>query len=291
MRVLVLGASGLLGNTVFRVLSRDSALNVFGSIRDARVRGLFPREIRDRLITTTDLREPGTLRQILAEARPNAVINCLSAPRADLRGGDTMKVVSVLSVLPQRLSVACAEVGARLVHISSDGVFSGSVGGYGESDMPDADDLYGVAKLLGEVRDRHAISIRTSIIGHEISEGAGLLEWFLGQQGSCTAYRRVVFSGLPTTELARVIHDAILPNLDLYGVYHVASAPISKYDLLRLVADVYGKRIELVPDDTVVIDRSLNASRFGQATGYEAADWPSLVHAMHADRPLTRHTA
>jgi dTDP-4-dehydrorhamnose reductase len=204
-------------------------------------------------------------------------------PKGELREDNLRKVVSNLSVLPQRISHACAGSGARLIHFSSDGVFSGTKGGYSEDDPPDATDVYGMAKFLGEVRDQHAISIRTSMIGHELQAANGLLEWFLLQQGKCTCFRRTIFSGLPTVELARILRDFVIGKPDLSGVYHVAARAISKFDLLRLVAEVYGKTIELVPDDRAVIDRSLNADRFLSATGYQAPDWPGLIRTMHED--------
>lgn len=283
MKVLVLGATGLLGHTVFRVLGADRRFRVTGTTRDESIRERFAPALRGLLMPCGDLRVPTELTGMLKRAVPEVVVNCLSASRAELRDADAMGVISILSVLPRRLARLCAVAGARLIHISSDGVFSGATGRYTEADLPDAEDLYGTAKLLGEADGSHAVSIRTSMIGPELRSANGLLEWFLAQQAECRAFPRAVFSGLPTIELARVIGDFIIPNMALAGVYHVAAAPISKLDLLRLVADVYRKTITLVPDDTVVIDRSLDASKFQAATGYVAPDWPTLVRAMQAD--------
>lgn len=124
------------------------------------------------------------------------------------------------------------------------------------------------------------ITLRTSIIGHELASAHGLVGWFLAQEGRVKGYTRAIFSGLPTVELARVVRDVVLPRADLSGLYHVASSPIAKYDLLKLVAQVYGKAIEIVPDDAVMIDRSLNADRFKEASDYVAPPWPELVKAM-----------
>jgi dTDP-4-dehydrorhamnose reductase len=152
---------------------------------------------------------------------------------------------------------------------------------YSESDPPDAQDLYGRSKLLGEVDYPHAVTLRTSIVGHELGGAHGLVGWFLAQSESVRGYTKAVFSGLPTVELAAVIRDRVLSRPSLHGLYHVAAAPIAKYELLRLVATQYGKAIEVVPDERVAIDRSLDGSRFREATGYEAPPWPELVRRMH----------
>src|SRR5206468_9363992 len=155
--------------------------------------------------------------------------------------------------------------GARLVHVSTDGVFSGTKGGYTEDDPADARDLYGISKLLGEVHYPHTITLRTSMIGHELQAAHGLLGWFLSQRERGTCFGRAIFCGLPTVALAQIVRDGVMPRRALFGLYHVAARPISKYDLLRLVAEVYGKTIDMVRDDSVVIDRSLNAARFAAA--------------------------
>lgn len=283
MRILVLGASGLLGNTVFRVLGSTPGWTVFGTTRNRQVGALFPRELAERLIVCGDLERHEELNETVAQVAPDVVVNCLSVAKGDLTEGNLRTVISRLSVLPQRISQVCARTGSRLIHFSSDGVFSGATGNYSEDDSPDCIDVYGIAKFLGEVRDPHAISIRTSMIGHELQSANGLLEWFLLQEPECRCYTRAIFSGLPTVELARIIRDYVIPSPRLFGVYHVAARPISKFDLLRLIADVYGKPIELVADDRVVIDRSLNAQRFRAATGYVSPEWPELIRSMHAD--------
>jgi len=168
-----------------------------------------------------------------------------------------------------------------LVHISTDGVFSGSKGLYTENDIPDARDLYGLSKLMGEVIAPHAFILRTSMLGPELKCANGLLAWFLSQQETCKCYSRAIFSGLPTVVLAEIIRNYIIPEPELFGVYHVAAQPISKFDLLKLVAEIYGKTIELIPVDQPVYNRSLNPARFRAATGYVAPEWTELIRIMH----------
>jgi dTDP-4-dehydrorhamnose reductase len=171
-----------------------------------------------------------------------------------------------------------------LIHISTDCVFSGEKGGYVESDFADARDVYGKSKALGEVDYPHAVTLRTSTIGHELKSEYGLLDWFLSQQGRCKGYTRAIFSGLPTVVFAQVVRDVVIPHEKLSGLYHVAAKSINKFDLLNLIADVYGKDIEIVPDEKLVIDRSLDANRFRLATGYVAPEWSDLIKWMHANK-------
>jgi dTDP-4-dehydrorhamnose reductase len=194
---------------------------------------------------------------------------------------DPLQAIPINSLLPHRLARLCNIVGARLVHVSTDCVFSGSKGGYLEADVSDAMDLYGRTKYLGEVDYPHAITLRTSIIGHELNSANGLIGWFLAQEGTVKGFTTAIFSGLPTVELAHVIRDFVLPRADLSGLYHVASQPISKYNLLKLVAETYRKNIDIVPDEKLTIDRSLNADRFSAASGYSAPAWHELVKKMY----------
>ena len=282
MKILVLGATGLLGNAVFRSMSKAPGAAVEATIRREAARGLFAPEHAARLTVVEELENPHALPRLLKDIGPDVVVNCVAVGRP--APADPMRSILVHSVLPQRLSHLCGLAGARLIQIGSDGVFSGTRGAYTEDDVPDANDIYGISKLLGEVAAPHAITLRTSIIGHELQSGSGLLEWFLSQQEECRCYTRAIFSGFPTIVLADLIRDVIIPRPDLHGLYHVATRPISKFDLLQLVAKRYGKSIRLIPDDRENPDRSLVAARFEKATGYVAPDWPTLVDLMYCDR-------
>jgi dTDP-4-dehydrorhamnose reductase len=280
MKILVLGVTGMLGNAVFRVLSENSDSLVFGTARSERARQYFPKEQSNRLIIGVYVENNDSLVRSFASVRPDVVINCVGLVKQLADGNNPLQAVPINTLLPHRLAALCKATGARLVHISTDCVFSGSKGNYLESDFPDANDLYGRSKLLGEVDYPHAITLRTSIIGHELTGQRSLVCWFLAQQKSVKGFTKAVFSGLPTVELARVVRDVVLPRPELHGLYHVAAQPINKFDLLNLVAAVYGASIEITPDDSLVIDRSLNADRFKEVTGYIAPDWPALVQRM-----------
>ena len=280
MKVLVLGVSGMLGNAMLRTLAEGSGVDVYGSARSASVRRYFSPELGERILTGVDVENQDSLGRVLAELRPQVVVNCIGLVKQLAEAEDPLVALPINAMLPHRLARLCALGGTRLVHVSTDCVFAGTRGNYRESDPSDALDLYGKSKFLGEVDFPHAITLRTSIIGHELASAHGLVGWFLSQEKQIKGYSQAIFSGLPTVELARVVRDIVLPRPEMAGLYHVASAPISKLALLRLIAEVYGKAVEIVPDDAVVIDRSLNADRFRVATGYVAPPWPELVKKM-----------
>lgn len=280
MKILVLGASGMLGNAMLRVMAESGEHQVVGTARSPAVLRHFSPGLADSILTGVDVEDADTLVAVLGRVRPNAVINCIGLVKQLAQADDPLCALPINALLPHRLARLCDLVGARFIHVSTDCVFNGKKGGYVESDLPDAEDLYGRSKLLGEVDYPHAITLRTSIIGHELSGSHGLVSWFLAQKGSVRGYTRAVFSGLPTCELARVVRDVVLPRPQLHGVYHVAAEAISKFHLLNLINREYGRGLNIEADDKVAIDRSLSANRFREATGYIAPDWPELVAQM-----------
>lgn len=282
MKILVLGASGMLGNAMMRILSEGSEHEVYGTVRSAAAKRHFDASIAKRLIEGVDVEHQDSLLQAFIRVRPDVVVNCVGLIKQLADADDALQAVPMNALLPHRLARLCELVGARLVHMSTDCVFAGDKGNYSESDPSDAKDLYGRSKYLGEVAYPHTITLRTSIIGHELQSAHGLVDWFLSQQNRCNGYTRAIFSGLPTVALAGVVRDVVLPRPELFGVYHVAAQAISKFDLLALIANIYGKKIELVASDKLVIDRSLNAQRFNDATGYVPPSWPELIALMHS---------
>lgn len=283
-RILVLGASGMLGNAVLRQFAIDPRFAVTGTTRTERARALLSSELQRYVIAGVDAENVDTLISVMAQTKPDIVINCIGLIKQLAEVNDPLTALPVNATFPHRLARLCAIRDARLIHVSTDCVFDGAKGDYVESDQPNAYDLYGRSKFLGEVDYPNAITLRTSIIGHELDSANALVDWFLAQEGRIKGYRRAIFSGLPTAELARVIRDYVLPFPSLRGLYHVSASPIAKYDLLELVARIYGKTIEIIPDEEVRIDRSLNSNRFQQATGYSPPAWPELIALMHQTR-------
>jgi dTDP-4-dehydrorhamnose reductase len=282
MKVLILGVSGMLGNAMFRVFSETPEYQVFGSARGESARLYFAEELRQNIVCGVDVENQDSLARMFGLVNPDVVVNCVGLVKQLAEADDPLRTIPINSIMPHRLAALCRIGKSRLIHVSTDCVFSGKKGAYSENDFPDTDELYGRTKLLGEVDSPHAITLRTSIIGHELAGNHSLINWFLLQNGSIKGYTRAVFSGFPTVVLAKIIRDIVISRPELHGVYHVAAKPISKYNLLNLIAEIYGKQIEIVPDDKLVIDRSLDAGRFRAATGYVAPEWEEMVKLMYS---------
>jgi dTDP-4-dehydrorhamnose reductase len=280
-KILILGTAGMLGNTLYRYFRDVTAHDVVGASRNSICAPAMHQTANAVLVSGLDVENIDSLIHLLNKHRPNIVINCVGIIKQRDDADDPLTTLPINALLPHRLSELCGLIGARLIHISTDCVFSGNKGMYAEKDQPDANDLYGRSKLLGEVESSHAVTIRTSLIGHELNSNKSLLNWFLSQTGRVLGYRRAIFSGFPTFEIARIIDQYILPTPSLQGLTQVSADPIDKFTLLTLIKDVYGKAIEIQPDDQISIDRSLDSSRFRNLTGYMPPSWNELITAMH----------
>jgi dTDP-4-dehydrorhamnose reductase len=236
--------------------------------------------LHPRVIAGVDVENIDSLTRLFAVVQPDVIINCVGLVKQLAEADDPLAAIPINSLLPHRLARLCEVAGARLVHIGTDCVFSGAKGMYTEADAADAKDLYGRSKYLGEVDYPHAVTLRTSIIGHELDGARSLVGWFLAQTGSVNGYKRVIFSGLPTVEIARVVRDIVIPRPELHGLYHVSAEPINKFDLLTLFAQAYDKTIDIIADYELVLDRSLDSTRFRQATGFAPKSWPELINSM-----------
>jgi dTDP-4-dehydrorhamnose reductase len=270
----------MLGHTAFGLLSRLPDVEVFGTARSEGARARLGPSLRQNVIVGIDVLDQDALLGVLARIRPDVVLNCVGLIKQLENANDPLAALPLNALFPHRLRRACELLGARLIHVSTDCVFSGAKGNYKESDIPDATDLYGRSKLLGEVAEKNSITLRTSIIGRELSGNNGLVEWFLSEKGKVRGFTKAIFSGFTTDELVRVIVQHVLPNPQLSGLWHVSSAPIAKHDLLTLVRDVYGTEVQIEPDDTLKIDRSLNSDRFRAETGYSPPTWAQMITAM-----------
>ena len=284
MKVLILGASGMLGNALFRLYSGYSDMEVFGTLRSVNSKSFFPEDLRTNLKCGIDVENMDQLIRIFDVVRPNIVINCIGLVKQVIEANDPLSAIPINSLLPHRIANLCSLVGARFIHLSTDCIFSGSKGFYNEGDVADAKDLYGLSKYLGEVTSDGALTLRTSIIGHELQGNRSLVDWFLSQNAPIKGYRKAIFSGLPTVEIGRIIKNYVLPNSEIKGLYNLSAEPINKYDLLKLVSEQYKKNINIIPDDTFRIDRSLDSSRFRLDTGFMPKAWTTLVSEMYEFR-------
>ncbi|HEX7956094.1 MAG TPA: SDR family oxidoreductase [Pyrinomonadaceae bacterium] len=283
MKVLILGGSGMLGHKLWQTLSRRfDARATFRQSPAAYARlGLFDPARSVGGVTAHDF---DSVVRALAAARPAAVVNCVGIVKQDAAAKDPYQSIAVNALFPHRLAQACAAAGARLIHLSTDCVYTGRRGNYSEADASDAEDIYGRTKWLGEVDYPHALTLRTSMIGRELAGAHGLVEWFLSQRGKrVRGFRRAVFSGFTTQALAEIIGDVIADHESLSGVRHVAAEPINKFDLLTLVNAAYGAGIDIEPDEEFFCDRSLDGSRFQSETGFAPPSWPEMIERMARD--------
>jgi dTDP-4-dehydrorhamnose reductase len=239
---------------------------------------------KDKTITISDVSNKAALTNVLNDLRPNVIINAAGVIKQVPDAADMATLIEINSLLPHRLAEIGTQIGARVITIGTDCVFSGQKGNYSETDVPDATDFYGRSKLLGELNAEHCLTLRTSIIGRELDTKHSLVEWFLANRGTTvTGFSRAIYSGMPTVVFATVIKDLLESPLDISGIYHVASSHISKYDLLQLINSYFKAGVEIEPTDEPTIDRSLIGSRFENATGIEIPDWHSMIAFMAAD--------
>jgi dTDP-4-dehydrorhamnose reductase len=283
MRLLVFGASGMLGHKLVQVASRS--VDTFGTIR-YRTPGFDALNL-DAHATIVDgvaAEDADSVVRVLGSVRPDVVVNCVGIVKQSEAAKDPTLSVSINGLFPHRLASLCRVGDARLIHVSTDCVFSGRQGFYGENDEPDPVDMYGRTKLVGEVVGGESLTIRTSIIGRELAGAHGLMEWFLAERsGRVRGFRNAIFSGFTTVALSRLILQIATSQRELDGLYHVASESISKFDLLALVNHAYDLGVSIEPDDDFHCDRSLNGARFLNATGFSVPSWPEMIDEIRAD--------
>jgi dTDP-4-dehydrorhamnose reductase len=283
MRVLILGGSGMLGHKLVQVLSED--LDVYSTIRTpfSDVAGIDIFD-RDQTLTGFDAMRESHIREAIEACSPDVLINAIGVVKQSPDSVNIAQTVILNAILPHMCAKLAQEKGFRFITISTDCVFSGKRGNYNEEDEPDAEDLYGLTKHWGEVSGENCLSLRTSMIGRELSRTQGLIEWFLSNRGkTVSGYSSAIFSGFPTIVLADIIKRLIAEHDGLSGVYHVSSEPISKYDVLCLANESFGVDVEIISSDELVIDRSLDSERFRHVTGFSPLPWPEMIEIMASD--------
>jgi dTDP-4-dehydrorhamnose reductase len=285
-KVVVLGGAGMLGHKLFQVLRERFPGTIATTREDVRVPPLSGVTLLagSDVFSGVDVNDFDALRARLQKLAPDVIVNCVGVIKQ--RDEATMAIPSITlnALFPHRLAEAAAAWGGRIIHFSTDCVFSGQRGSYREEDASDADDLYGRSKFLGEVATPNAITLRTSIIGRELTEHRSLLDWFLSQRGKkVRGFRKVIYSGITTNEMANVVSLIISSFPKLSGLFQIVSDPISKHDLLLLIREAYGLQVDVEPDDQEVSDRSMCGEKFHKATGWRSPSWPEMVGTLAAD--------
>jgi dTDP-4-dehydrorhamnose reductase len=289
MKILVLGASGMIGSAMFRVLGGYDEFNVWGTIRKENVLKMFTQREARKILYAEELININNLSKLLNSLKPDVVINCAGLTKHRIGSNDPQISLPINALFPHKLADLSSLIGAKVIHISTDCVFSGDDGPYTEDAKLDGTDMYGIAKALGELNRVNTVTLRTSTVGHEFMTEYGLLEWFLAQNNSCKGYANALFSGLTNIEFARVVAEFVIPNKDMSGIYHVGGNEINKFDLLTIFSNVYRKEIKIIRDESLTINRSLNSHKFKMKTGYTECGWYDMVSSMRQHKILNQY--
>jgi dTDP-4-dehydrorhamnose reductase len=284
MKVLTLGGGGMLGHKLYQVFNErfDAWTTLRAGLKRYERFNLFA---PDKTIEGVDAMDFDTVIWAFAKAKPDVVVNAIGVIKQLKEAKDPITSLTINSLFPHKLALLCQSAGVRLISLSTDCVFNGRKGNYTEDDITDAEDLYGRTKFLGEVAGEGCLTLRTSIIGRELETSHSLVEWFLSNRGGrVRGFTKAIYTGFPTITMARIIADIIEKHPELNGLYHVASDPINKHDLLCLIRDAYKVDVEIEPFDDFVLDRSLDSSKFQEATGFVAPEWSDLVREMVEDQ-------
>ncbi len=273
MKILILGSNGMLGSTLYKYLKYKKNIHVLGTSRESkRIRG------QDKnIILKFDVNFLKSLEKKIRTISPDIIINCIGIVKSEVIKHKSTYVYKINSKLPKFLNYISKKNNFKLIHISTDCVFSGLKKNYSEKHKPDPKDLYGKSKLNGEFSSRKNLVIRTSIIGHEINNKRGLLEWFPKQKKDVYGYKNAYFSGLTTYEISKIIYNKILFNKKIFGLYHISGNKISKYKLLQKIKKIYKLKLNLIKENYFIIDRSLDCSKFLKRTGYKKVNWNKMI--------------
>lgn len=282
-KILIFGASGMIGSTLVKVISMNKNLKVIGVIRQKSYKKLFSDQKLQFLIYNYSSIDLDSLKKILLTSNPDVVINCSGITKQRINNNNLQKIFFMNSIFPHRLAYFAKKINFKLIQISTDCVFSGKLlkGSYKENDVPDAEDTYGKTKFIGEVTGENIVTLRTSTIGHELLTRKGLLEWFLSQKKKCYGFNNAFFSGITTQTLANIIAKIIIPKKVFSGLYHISAKPINKYELLCMIAKTYNKKIKILRFKNFRINRSLNSNLFKKKTGYIAPSWKFMISEMY----------
>lgn len=283
MKVLVIGSTGMLGYSLFSNMADSVDIDVYGTVRSIKGKEHYFVGLENRIIEGVDASDLVSIESAIETVKPNVVINCIGLIKQHSISKQHIDAITINSLLPHQLADLCSKLSCKLIHFSTDCIFDGKKGLYEENDIPDALDLYGTSKRLGEISYGEHLTLRTSIIGHELDSSVSLVDWFLSQEESTKGFSRAVFSGLPTCVIAQLLIELILPAKNLSGLYHLSAEPINKFNLLNLISKIYDKQIEINESEEFEIDRSLNSNKLRGVLNLDIPSWKDLVSEMYED--------
>ena len=277
MKVMILGANGMLGHKLYETLMRTTDVmgTIKGNFSEIEKYGFYT---ESHILPKINVLDIATITAVIKQNKPDVLLNCVGIIKQLKETKDVMLNIQINSLLPHQLFQMCHSTGIRFIHISTDCVFSGNKGGYKEDDTSDAEDIYGKTKYLGEVNEDGALTIRTSIVGRELSSSNGLGEWLISNKGGeVRGFTNAIFTGFPTIHFANIINDIIINYPHLSGLYHVSSEPISKYKLLTMINDQMNLNINVLKYQDRYCDRSLDSSLFRNITHFKPLTWEQMI--------------
>jgi len=283
MKVYILGINGMLGSQLFFEFNNISKYNIRGSTRKKYIKILKKFQNVDYNVSVYNLKK---IKKKIKEFSPDYIINCIGFVKQRIKHSTKFSnIFYVNSIFPKKIFEIAKSLNAKLIHFSTDCVFDGYKGYYDEKSIQNARDLYGFSKYLGEINSKDALTLRTSVIGHELNSRQGLLEWFLSKK-SCKGYKKSFFSGLSTHEIFNFINNYLLKNRhkNIYGLYNLSSKRISKYNLLKKINDIYKKNIHIQADYDNKIDRTLNSDLIKKKLNYKPPSWNKMLKEMYITR-------
>ena len=283
LRIIVLGATGMLGHKLWQHLSTRFP-NTFATTRknldSYRSEGLVN---RSRIIDSIDAEDFAVLRGVMRSVKPDFILNCIGITKRRAEADSPSRTIVLNSLFPHRLVEWGKNNSARVINFSTDCVFNGLQGYYDENSTPNATDLYGKTKALGEIQGENALTLRSSFIGTELENGSELLEWFLSQKGTVKGFAKAIYSGLTVIELCRVVERILVHHPTTNGLYNISSDPITKFDLLMLIRKKLLLDVEVIPYENEFCDRSLNSTKFRNEFKYSPPTWEAMIEELHED--------
>ena len=283
--VLILGASGMLGHMLVRVFSPHH--RVIGTTSSQYNSGSLLAKLldRDSWIGGIDVRSLNRVDELVREIQPDVVINCVGVIKQKMESSNITDAITINSLFPHHLASLCESQNCRLIHFSTDCVFDGAPGIKKVSDTPNATDIYGTTKRLGEVDYGDPITIRSSIVGAQIVGNESLFQWAISQKGkSIKGFTGALYSGLTTMTMSKVILEIVDNFPQLSGIQQIASEAITKHDLLRKLNAALGLNLDICADNTIIYDRTLDGSEFVEQTGVRIPTWDEMIIEFAGDQ-------
>lgn len=287
MKILILGANGMIGHRVLLEANSQFGTEVYGATRRSLDVFLGNKAFGSNLVENIDVLDWASLENLLHSIRPDVIVNAVGLTLRREKISDLSYAMEINSLYPHKLSNWAAANKSRVIHFSTDCVFGGESGHYTELSLPTAKDNYGKTKFLGEITNNSSLTLRFSCIGQELDVKSELLEWFLAQKGKAIrGFTRAMYSGVTSLVVARETCRIISDFKDLTGLYQISSEPISKYDLLLLAKKHFNIDIKIEAFEGFISDKTLVSEKYSAKTGFKCQSWEAMMQELANDKRI-----